>query len=417
MQRAPVGSLLAKGERIGLIRFGSRTDVYLPGRPRRRRAVAPGDRVVGGATVIARWLSRTRWRVCDPGDRATAQAVRLREPEDRAAGQVGQHHDGEGDLVVDERAHHREHQHPRRQPQQAGQLHVGEAGHHRQRQQHDGGHLQADRRGRRDQRAQREHGGHHRGGHAAEEPAVLRRDVEPGQPDRGAHRHQRARRHRDGRGGLAGEQRVHDHRRGDAERAHVGQGVHLGAERARDPQPAGQRAVEAVEDHAGDQAHRGEAQASPPWVARKIAVSPSTRLSERAPVDDREPDAPADRALAGQQRDVQAGGGHRAGRGRNRGADRDQAGEVGAERVGRALGAAGTTGDGGAAAPGRAAPQREPPARGQRVGGESGRALGGRPASTWRASDPPRRSRPAHRRPPGRGLSFTRRRRQGAVGT
>ena len=30
VQRAPVGSLLARGERFGLIRFGSRTDVYLP---------------------------------------------------------------------------------------------------------------------------------------------------------------------------------------------------------------------------------------------------------------------------------------------------------------------------------------------------------------------------------------------------
>ena len=30
VQRAPVGALLAKGERFGLIRFGSRTDVYLP---------------------------------------------------------------------------------------------------------------------------------------------------------------------------------------------------------------------------------------------------------------------------------------------------------------------------------------------------------------------------------------------------
>ncbi|BCB81475.1 hypothetical protein Pflav_078850 [Phytohabitans flavus] len=30
VQRAPVGALLAKGERFGLIRFGSRTDIYLP---------------------------------------------------------------------------------------------------------------------------------------------------------------------------------------------------------------------------------------------------------------------------------------------------------------------------------------------------------------------------------------------------
>jgi phosphatidylserine decarboxylase len=55
VQRAPVGSLLARGERLGLIRFGSRTDVYLPA-DKARAVVAPGDRVIGGASVIARWL-------------------------------------------------------------------------------------------------------------------------------------------------------------------------------------------------------------------------------------------------------------------------------------------------------------------------------------------------------------------------
>jgi phosphatidylserine decarboxylase len=55
VQRAPVGSLLAKGERMGLIRFGSRTDVYLPAAKAVPR-VSPGERVVGGATVIARWI-------------------------------------------------------------------------------------------------------------------------------------------------------------------------------------------------------------------------------------------------------------------------------------------------------------------------------------------------------------------------
>jgi phosphatidylserine decarboxylase len=55
VQRAPVGALLAKGERFGLIRFGSRTDVYLPAAA--EPAVAPGDRVLGGETVIARWTS------------------------------------------------------------------------------------------------------------------------------------------------------------------------------------------------------------------------------------------------------------------------------------------------------------------------------------------------------------------------
>jgi phosphatidylserine decarboxylase len=54
VQRAPVGSLLARGERFGLIRFGSRTDVYLPGAAA-DPTVAPGDKVAGGSTVIARW--------------------------------------------------------------------------------------------------------------------------------------------------------------------------------------------------------------------------------------------------------------------------------------------------------------------------------------------------------------------------
>jgi phosphatidylserine decarboxylase len=54
VQRAPVGSMLAKGERFGLIRFGSRTDVYLPAASA-DAAVAPGDKVRGGQTVIANW--------------------------------------------------------------------------------------------------------------------------------------------------------------------------------------------------------------------------------------------------------------------------------------------------------------------------------------------------------------------------
>ncbi|MEJ3743786.1 phosphatidylserine decarboxylase [Actinomycetes bacterium KLBMP 9797] len=51
VQRAPMGALLAKGERFGLIRFGSRTDVYLPASA--EPLVGPGDRVLGGSTVIA----------------------------------------------------------------------------------------------------------------------------------------------------------------------------------------------------------------------------------------------------------------------------------------------------------------------------------------------------------------------------
>jgi phosphatidylserine decarboxylase len=56
VQRAPVGTLLAKGERYGLIRFGSRTDVYLPA-DKAEALVTVGERVVGGSTVIARFKS------------------------------------------------------------------------------------------------------------------------------------------------------------------------------------------------------------------------------------------------------------------------------------------------------------------------------------------------------------------------
>lgn len=54
VQRAPVGALLARGERFGLIRFGSRTDVYLPA-DAADPVVGTGDRVMCGTTVIARW--------------------------------------------------------------------------------------------------------------------------------------------------------------------------------------------------------------------------------------------------------------------------------------------------------------------------------------------------------------------------
>jgi phosphatidylserine decarboxylase len=54
VQRTPVGTLVARGERMGLIRFGSRTDVYLPA-DRAESLVAVQDKVIGGATAIARW--------------------------------------------------------------------------------------------------------------------------------------------------------------------------------------------------------------------------------------------------------------------------------------------------------------------------------------------------------------------------
>lgn len=50
-----VGDSVGAGERFGLIRFGSRVDVYLP--PGKKPLVAVGQRVIGGETVLADLLS------------------------------------------------------------------------------------------------------------------------------------------------------------------------------------------------------------------------------------------------------------------------------------------------------------------------------------------------------------------------
>ena len=54
VNRSRIGSLVARGEKFGLIRFGSRTDVYLPAETT-KCDVKPGDIVIGGETVIARF--------------------------------------------------------------------------------------------------------------------------------------------------------------------------------------------------------------------------------------------------------------------------------------------------------------------------------------------------------------------------
>jgi phosphatidylserine decarboxylase len=50
--RKRVGDRVAKGERVGLIKFGSRVDVFLG--PEWEIAVKPGDRVSGGSSILAR---------------------------------------------------------------------------------------------------------------------------------------------------------------------------------------------------------------------------------------------------------------------------------------------------------------------------------------------------------------------------
>ncbi len=51
--RVKEGARLTKGERFGMIRFGSRVDVYLP--PGSKVSVKPGDRVMAGSSIIAYW--------------------------------------------------------------------------------------------------------------------------------------------------------------------------------------------------------------------------------------------------------------------------------------------------------------------------------------------------------------------------
>ena len=53
--RTGPGQQLAAGQRMGLMKFGSRMDVFVP--PECTVLVSPGQRVRGGETVIARWPS------------------------------------------------------------------------------------------------------------------------------------------------------------------------------------------------------------------------------------------------------------------------------------------------------------------------------------------------------------------------
>lgn len=51
--RIAPGDVLETGDRIGLMKFGSRMDVFLP--PEVELTVAAGDRTVAGQTVLGRW--------------------------------------------------------------------------------------------------------------------------------------------------------------------------------------------------------------------------------------------------------------------------------------------------------------------------------------------------------------------------
>lgn len=51
---AEIGDTVAQGSRLGLIRFGSRVDTFLPDHAEPR--VQVGDRTIGGVTVIGAWI-------------------------------------------------------------------------------------------------------------------------------------------------------------------------------------------------------------------------------------------------------------------------------------------------------------------------------------------------------------------------
>lgn len=52
---AKPGDALGRGERIGVVKFGSRAEVYVPADPRFAWRVKLGDKVKAGSTVIGEW--------------------------------------------------------------------------------------------------------------------------------------------------------------------------------------------------------------------------------------------------------------------------------------------------------------------------------------------------------------------------
>jgi phosphatidylserine decarboxylase len=67
-----VGDQVARGERIGLMRFGSRMDVWLP--KDAEILVKPGDTVRGGTSVLARWPLTTRQQSAEGKSAMSADA-------------------------------------------------------------------------------------------------------------------------------------------------------------------------------------------------------------------------------------------------------------------------------------------------------------------------------------------------------
>lgn len=71
------GDMLARGERIGLVRFGSRVDLWLP--ENAEMAVKVGEHVKGGSTVVARILAGMPARLDSPEKSQSAKQKLTKE--------------------------------------------------------------------------------------------------------------------------------------------------------------------------------------------------------------------------------------------------------------------------------------------------------------------------------------------------
>jgi phosphatidylserine decarboxylase len=71
------GDFVARGERIGLVRFGSRVDLWLPAEAEIQ--VKVGDNVKGGASVLARMPETSGARSLDPRPRSGKASQKLQE--------------------------------------------------------------------------------------------------------------------------------------------------------------------------------------------------------------------------------------------------------------------------------------------------------------------------------------------------
>lgn len=68
---ASLGDILRRGQRFGMVKFGSRVELYLPACDQYDVLVKPGDDVRAGSTVVAVWRGRARQPLSDAHGQST----------------------------------------------------------------------------------------------------------------------------------------------------------------------------------------------------------------------------------------------------------------------------------------------------------------------------------------------------------